>query len=251
MSISESVLSLDNYIRFNIHPLIAMEYYVAQRSIVSRDHYPRCDLFDNPRPLFEITDFPGDCRAKINDRLASITKDNIDNYQDLHDLVMSAVAHFRNEIALRKLVGGYESPWLQIINHALVDMDKGMLRHDQLPAVCKLIPFYNFDVKLAEIAQGCDSIVATDGYFTFKNLEFIDSLVPVTKNTAGLSACFFRTENNNLLRVDLDTVQRSAVDTILELNDQQIRLDIKAGSRTMYVEDLCYYASKNIIGIGV
>lgn len=242
-------------VSFNVHPLIAIEHFVGMRSILNHDLYPRTDLFIThmeASQLFDSQDYflP---RSKINNQLTEITKSDINNYQELRDLVTNAMSHFKNEIMIRKLTGGYMSQWMRFLCEAFDDMDRRRLHPDHLKIVCKLIPFYNFDSKLLKIAENCKTVednMLMYGRITFKNLKLIDCLKPVTKDTKDLMAYLFETQEGTLLRADLDPVLQSAVLTIMKLNQGKITLDIDTGSRRIYSENICYHVSNKIIDMG-
>lgn len=243
-------------VSFNVHPLIAIEHFVAMRSIVNHDLYPRVDLFTTrmiPCTLKLCSDH-FEPETEINSQLIEITKSDINNYQELHESVTNAVDYFKNEITVRKLCGGYLSQWMRLLCDAFNDMDRGRLRFNQLQIVCKLIPFYNFDSKLLEIAENCETVeddMLRSGITTFKNLKLINCLKPVTKGTKDMMAYLFETQEGNLLRVDLDPVLESAVHTIMKLNSGKITLDIDTGSRRIYSENMRYYVSNKIIDMGI
>jgi hypothetical protein len=230
---------------FCVHPLVAMEHFIKDRNVNNISDYPRFELFSET--LFGMDNEPS---YPINMHLTRIKDVDIPNYDELRDHVMGAVEHFRLELAMAKLQDAYISDWLATVGIAISDMDHRKLFPDHLSAVCKLVPFYEFEQEICKLSNLCDNLKDTGMVSkTFKNLRLLAILTPQTRHDKGKKAYFFRTTSGHLLRVDFDPVMSSAVDTILRLR-QTISLDILAKSRIMYSSNFTYLVANKINSIG-
>lgn len=238
-------------LQFRVHPLIAIEHFIALKNDTSltNDEYPRYELFDDVYFSFGANkDTEG-----VNPELINIKDVDIPNYEELRELVNKTVEHYRTEFTMQTLQGAYISEWSKNTAKALHYMDKHCLDPSNLNLVCKLVPFYKFESQIAEMSQHYKSLVdANAGNINkkFKKLTFIKKLKPQTRRDRGRTAYFFRTQTRHLLRVDLDYNMSSAVDTILNLSET-FSIDINVKPRTMYSENFTYFVANQINEVGV
>ena len=244
--IREKNITTKNHAKFCVHPLLAIEHFITDRNVNNIPDYPRYELFTEE--FFSSSD--NESHYPINMHLTRIKDVDIPNYEESRDHVMGAVEHFRLELAMAKLNDAYISDWLATVGIAINDMDHRKLFPDHLSAVCKLVPFYEFNKQVLKMSDMCDSLNDTGLVSkTFKNLRLLNILTPQTRSDKGKKAYFFRTTSGHLLRVDFDPVMSSAVDTILRLH-QTISLDILAKPRIIYSSNFTYLVANKINSIG-
>jgi hypothetical protein len=230
-------------VKFTVHPLLAIEHYIANLNSNGSANYPRYQLFND-------YNFDTNTGHKINPQLLTIKDVDIPNYEDLHCLVQNTVEHFKTEIGVRKLSGKQVSPWLETVGQAIRNMDDKLLCDDHLRAVCKLVSFYLYDQDLINTANSLhlDSIKEDESFSKkFHDLSFIKNMHSSTQRQKDTKGYLFATKSNHLLQVNIrDSGFSSAVDTILAMNKNKVSLDINAGSRIMYNNNFGYLVSYGI-----
>jgi hypothetical protein len=229
------------YSYFCVHPLIAIEHFINERNELNIPNYPRHELFSTAHFLYDSE--PAEDIPKIKDV-------DIPNYEDLRDKVNEVIEWFRTEYTLQKLSGAETSEWQDKVLLALKHMDSKKLFKQDLRAICKLVPFFDFNQEVLNLADKCDSAKnASTQRLTFKGLHLLNILQPQHQQKRGQKAHFFRTSTNHLLRVDFDSLTSSAVHTILDLN-QTINLDITVNPRIIYTNNFTYFTTYKIHSIG-
>lgn len=236
---------IGGYSFFKIHPLVAIEHFIAERAAGDPDSYPRYELFQNQH-------FFNEAEGYVNNYLCRIKDFEIPNYEEFRDCVLEAVDYYRTEITMCTLQGQKLSDWLTKLSTAIVDMDQKKLHSDHLLIVNKLVPFYNFDTQVANMAKNCESVKLgmQNDPIKLKNLELLGTLKPQTRNQKGAVAHFFKTEQGHLLRADMWNALPSAVETILKMNNS-IDLTINYYCRTIYSENFNYIVANNIHSVSV
>lgn len=237
--------------QFRVHPLVAIEHYIAERNTNNSEMYPRYELFANEF----MVNHEQEPYAPINTHLMTITRDDIPNYEELQELVNDTVEHFRTECTMIKLQGEYVSEWLETVMSATKDMDNRQLHPDHLKPICKLVPFYLFDKQIINASNALHLDSVTDlvtgrvEHKCFKGLKLLYTKHPQNASDKDRLAYFFQTKKNHMLQVNVNNLAlRSAIDTILKLNST-IDLDISFKKRTMYANNFSYMVSQHIQGV--
>ena len=234
---------------FRVHPLLAIEHFIAERNTNNLDNYPRYELFMDHFGSQTDEIYP------LNPQLLNIRDVDVPNYEDINALITNTVEYWRTEFSVKKLNDIDLSEWEHQVAEALTQMDQRKLHPDLLAVVCKLVPFYQSNMqilKLAEIFASVDTSKVEPWGETLENneLKFIHRERIQTRHNNGCFAYFFCTENNEVVRVvanrrDLHT----AIDTILRLNRNKIKLDIHVKPRTMYSNNFTYWVAHRIDGV--
>lgn len=224
--------------QFQVHPLVAIEHFIAERNVNNVDHYPRFELFSD------------DCYGENPHRtIKEMRAADIPNYVELQSLVNEAIEYFRTECVMIKLQNEYVSDWLDTVMTALNDMDQKRLNNDHLKAVCKLVPFYLFNKKIMTASDSLhlnsvrDIETGKTEFKKFKRLKLIYKQHLHNAANRDQLAYFFQTQSNHLLQVNVREL--SLRSTILKLS-YTIDLDISFRKRTMYSSNFSYMVSQNI-----
>lgn len=234
---------------FAVHPLIAIEHFIAERNVNNFEHYPRAELFSDDNFMVREREiyFP------INPHLMTISESKIPNYAELKQLVDDTVEYFRTEYTMMQLQSEFTSDWITTVMSAIKAMDRNRLNPDHLRAICKLVPFYQFSKKIMDTSDGLhiDSVKDLEtGHYAFKlfrNLEFLYKKYPDNSRSSNTMAYFFLTRTNHLLQVNVEDIAlRTAIDTILKLNNNRVSLDISFKKRTIYSSNFSYMISQKI-----
>lgn len=235
-------------IGFRVHPLVAIEQFLAERNPGKYSNYPRYELF------MDHFSNENDAMYPMNPQLLNIRDVDVPNYEDLKTLIDQTVEYWRTEFSMKKLNNVALSQWEQTVAEALTQMDQRKLHPDLLTAVCKLVPFYQFNkqiLTLSEIFPSADPNGDTPSQLLENNeLKFVHRERVITKNQSGSFAYFFCTENSELVRVDADRRDiQTALQTVLRLNNNKVKLDIYVKPRTIYSSNFTYWVAPNIHGV--
>jgi hypothetical protein len=232
---------------FRVHPLIAIEHFLYERNALKLEHYPRYELF------MDHFSNENDATYPLNPQLLNIRDVDVPDYEDLKSLVSETVEFWRTEFAMKSLNNVQLTEWETKVAEALTQMDKRQLHPDLLAIVCKLVPFYQSNMQIAKLGEifksanpdRDDLVIDAQG-----NVKLAHKERTITKNGNGGMAYFFGTEKGELVCVNVDRRDlQTAIDTILQLNNNKIKLDISIRPRTMYSNNFTYWVAPKIYGV--
>jgi hypothetical protein len=235
---------------FKVHPLIAFEHYIATQNHNNAVNFPRYQLFSDA--AYFLTD-EDSTNSIVNPEVLKIQDVHVPNYEELRSLVNDALEHYKMEITSRRLMGVTISEWLEKVSLGIKEMEHNRLPGYLTSTVCKLVPFYQFEKDIIDTANALHlkSINGpVNAHKQFNDLTFIKNVYPRTQMHKDALGYLFVTNNNHLLQVNIrDTGFRSAIDTVLKLNNNKVSLDLSFKSRIMYNSNFGYLVSDRIEGV--